>query len=220
MQPDRKQPDDWQQPSAQPSQAPYAAVPADPSSRPAPVVTLTSDVSSQPTAAAETPQKPMSSTQTPPSPDEPVRWQAHEYIYRDKNPLWFVVFVVVMVGLMAFSIFVIQSITFTILIPVMAVALLVYTRRPPRVLDYTVSQKGLHINDRLYPFTDFKGFGVIREGKEYSVMLIPIKRFRLGVSVYFPEETGEAIVDMLGTHLPMQELHLDLVDQLIRKLRI
>jgi hypothetical protein len=125
-----------------------------------------------------------------------------------------------MLVLMAFSIFVIQSITFTILIPVMAVALVVYTRRPPRLLDYTLSQKGLHINDRLYPFTDFKGFGVIRDGKEYSVMLIPTKRFKLGVSVYFPKEAGEAIVDMLGAHLPMQELRLDLVDKLIRKLRI
>jgi hypothetical protein len=96
----------------------------------------------------------------------------------------------------------------------------VYVNRPPRVIDYTLSRKGLHINDRLYPFAEFKGFGVIHDGKEYSVLLLPVKRFKPGVSVYFPEAAGEAIVDMLGARLPMQELHLDIVDQIIRKLRI
>ncbi|HEU5122034.1 MAG TPA: hypothetical protein VFT59_04250, partial [Candidatus Saccharimonadales bacterium] len=160
---------------------------------------------------------------TPPSAspeEEPVRWQAHEYIHHEKNALWFVLFALVVVGLVLLAIFVIKSITFAILIPVMAAALLVYSHRPPRVLNYTLSRQGLHINDRLYPFSQFKGFGVIRDGEEYSVMLIPTKRFQPGVSVYFPEEAGEAIVDMLGARLPMQELHLDAVDKLIRKLRI
>jgi hypothetical protein len=113
-----------------------------------------------------------------------------------------------------------QSITFAILVPVMAAALIVYSRRPPRVLDYTLSRQGLHVNDRLYSFAEFKGFGVIHDGDEYSIMLIPTKRFKPGVYVYFPEDAGEAIVDMLAARLPMQELHMDLVDRVIRKLRI
>ena len=118
------------------------------------------------------------------------------------------------------AVFVIKSLTFAVLVPVMAAALLVYSHRPPRVLDYTLSRQGIHVNDRLYPFADFKAFGVIRDGAEYSIMLVPTKRFKPGVSVYFPEEAGEAIVDMLGARLPMQELHLDAVDKIVRKLRI
>jgi hypothetical protein len=213
MQPDRSQPDDWQQPNEQPAQAPYEA-PVDETQPKAPVVTLSPD-SGEP-ALQTTPVSNASNRQE----DEPVHWQAHEYIHHEKDGLWFTVFAVVVLGLMALSIFLIQSITFTILIPVMAVALVVYSQRPPRVLDYTLSSKGLYVNDRLYPFVDYKGFGVIRDGKEYSIMMIPTKRFKLGVSVYFPEEAGEAIVDLLGAHLPMQELHLDIVDKVIRKLRI
>lgn len=222
MQPDRNQQSDWQQPNDQPSQAPYEA-PDDGLAAKSPVVTLTPDTSMQ---QSETEPPTEDDTFIPKDSDlqaaeeEPVHWQANEYIHHEKDALWFVIFAVVVVGLMAFSIFVIQSISFTILIPVMAVALVVYSQRPPRLLDYTLSSKGLHINDRLYPFNEFKGFGVIRDGKEYSVMLIPIKRFRPGVSVYFPEEAGEAIVDILGTRLPMQKLNLDVVDKVIRKLRI
>ena len=189
-----------------------------PSSEPArmPVVTLTPD---QPGMAAE--QEPTPSPVVQQSPlQEPLRWQGTEYVHHEKDALWFVVFGVVVLVFMLLAILFIQSPTFTVLIPVMAAALIVYARRPPRLIDYTLSSKGLHVNDQLYPFTDFKGFGVIRDGNEYSIMLIPTKRFRLGVSIYFPEDAGEAIVDMLGARLPMREMKLDVFDRIIHKLRI
>ena len=213
MQPNRNE--TWQQPDAQTSQAPYAAIPDD-SSQTNPVVTMT------PEAAQSVPVTPVEGA-TPEgdeSAEQPVYWQATEYIQREKNSLWFILFIVITLGLMAIAIFLIQSWTFAVLIPVMATALLTYTHRPPRLLNYTLSRKGLHVNDHLYSFAEFKAFGVIRDGGEYSIMLLPIKRFRPGVSVYFPEEVGEALVDMLGARLPMRELHLDVVDKIIRKLRI
>jgi hypothetical protein len=225
---------DWQQPSSQPSQAPYAVVPEESTAR-TPVVTLEPDmpqpvttwhptdsgtavdasVVDESTNAVASPQSEALASES-----EPIRWQATEYIHHEKDATWFILFAVVVVALMVISIFVIDSITFTVLIPVMAAALLVYTRRPPRLIDYTLSQQGLYVNDHLYSFAEFKGFGVIHDKQEFSIMLIPTKRFRPGVSVYFPEEAGEAIVDMLGARLPMQELHLDMVDKLIHKLRI
>jgi hypothetical protein len=235
MQPDRN-PTDWQQPKEQPSQAPYAAnsleTPGQPEATAQPVVTLTPDpaATQQPETFAEAADEPQSPTpvpqgQNPEDEDDdeglpPVHWQAHEYIHAEKGAGWFFGFAAVVLILIAAAVFVIQSITFAILIPVMAAALIVYSHRPPRLIDYTLSKHGLHVNDRLYSFAEFKSFGVIHDGKEYSVMLVPTKRFRAGVSVYFPEEAGEAIVDMLGARLPMQELHLDLIDRLIRKLRI
>lgn len=223
MQPEQDK-SEWQQPTEQPSQAPYVAVAEEQPSH-EPVVSLTPDEfraevapSSDPHPEAVPPAEEDPKATTPE--EEPVRWQAHEYIHHEKNTLWFVLFGVVVVALILLAIFVIQSITFAVLVPVMAASLLVYSHRPPRVLSYTLSRQGLHINERLYPFSDFKGFGVIRDEGEYSVMLIPTKRFMPGVSVYFPEEAGEAIVDMLGARLPMQELHLDFIDKLVRKLRI
>lgn len=241
MQPDPEK-NEWQQPPQQPSQAPYAVPSVEAPAQqptPAPVVSLTPDQPPVPTPAAPTEvsepeaapvedlvtdpstDAPAPTQPTPTQPeDQPVHWQANEYIHHEKSPVWFVIFAVVVVLLIAAAIFLMQSITFAILVPVMAVALLVYSHRPPRVLNYTLSRQGLHINDHLYPFSQFKGFGVIHDGQEYSVMLLPTKRFQPGVSVYFPEESGEAIVDMLGVRLPMQELHLDAVDKIVRKLRI
>lgn len=234
MQPER---DTSDTPQSTPQPASFAATPS-PEGAPirTPVVTLAPESASEPRPEEMTAQPvsqvpdmtvtndaPVQSTPVAaqPTPEvQPLRWQATEYIHHEKDALWFVVFAVVVLAMMVFSILVIQSVTFTILIPVMAAALIVYTRRPPRMIDYTLSSQGLHLNDQLYPFSDFKGFGVIRDGREYSIMLLPTKRFKLGVSIYFPEEAGEAIVDALGARLPMQEMHLDAFDRIIHKLRI
>lgn len=152
--------------------------------------------------------------------EDVIRWQATEYIHHDKSPAWFAGLGMVTIAFIAIAIFLVKSITFAILIPVMAATLVVYAYRPPRVLDYTLSRHGLHTNDRLYSFGEFKSFAVMHGEEQYSILLIPTKRFQPGVSVYFPEEAGEAIVDMLAARLPMEERDIDFVDRLIRHLRI
>jgi len=166
----------------------------------------------EPETAAET------RAESPLPTQEPVQWQAPEYLHHEKNPLWYIAFGVVVIALTAAAVFLIQSWTFAVLIPVMAAALIAYSHRPPRVMDYVVSGKGLYINDTLHPFAEFKGFGVIHEESEYSLVFIPVRRFRPSLTVYFPEEKGEALVDLLGVRLPMQPLKLDAFDKIVRML--
>lgn len=182
-----------------------------------PVVTLSPDVeqlAAPPSSAV--PEQALASAELA----EPVRWQASEYVHREKDHVWFVVFVLVAITLTAVAVFVIKSLTFAILVPVMAAALFLYTRRPPRVLDYTLGRHGLYINDQLFPFGDFKSFALLRGFDQYSIMLVPVKRFKPAISINFPEEAGEAIVDMLAARLPMREMQPDVVDRIIQKLHL
>lgn len=149
-----------------------------------------------------------------------LRWQATEYIHHERTGLWYAALGLVVVVFIALAIFVFNSITFAILIPVMLVALVVYVRRPPSILNYTLSRKGLHINDRLYTYDQFKAFGVITHEGAHSVVLLPRKRFQVSQTVYFPEEVGESLVDMIAARLPMQEVELDAIDKLLKRLRI
>jgi len=153
--------------------------------------------------------------------EEPVRWSANEYIHEEKNVLWFILFGLVAIALIATDIFWMKSYTFSALVVVMAVAIVVYSRRPPRIVDYTLSgDQGLYVGDDLHHFSEFKAFGLIKDAEHYSIMLIPVKRFAPGVSVYFPADAGEKIVDILGARLPMKQLKLDAIDIIIRKLRL
>ncbi len=162
---------------------------------------------------------PLAPEDTPDNP--PVTWTAQEYVHLERSPLWFVAFLFVVLGLIAVDVFLLKSWTFSALVIVMAVALIIYIRRPPRMLTYALSPaQGLYVGERLYHFDEFKSFGLIQDGPHYSVLLIPRKRFAPGVSVYFPDEAGERIVDILGQQLPMENLKLDVVDIIVRKLRL
>jgi len=129
-------------------------------------------------------------------------------------------FVLVTLGLIALAVYVIKSPSFAVLIPVMAATLVIYTRRPPRMLDYMLSRHGLYINDQLFAFGEFKSFALIHGLEQYSIMLVPVRRFKPAITINFPEEVGEAIVDTLAARLPMREVQPDLVDRIIRKLHL
>jgi hypothetical protein len=148
-----------------------------------------------------------------------VNWEAQEYVTHDKNAGWYVGLAVVGLGLSALAVWLGQW-TFLALVIVSIVAVIVYSSRPPRMLHYSLSSKGLSEGNRLYDFEQFKAFGVLRDDKRFSVVLTPRKRFSPRVTIYFPEAQGEQIVDMFGARLPMEEVKLDLLDKLVKFLRI
>lgn len=151
-------------------------------------------------------------------PQEGIQWEASEYIHHEKGVLWFVVLGAITVVLGGVAIW-LQAWTFLALLLVMVIALVVYANRPPRTLHYSLSQNGLTIDNRQYQYEEFKAFGIQHDGAFYSVVLIPTKRFMPAVNMFFDEKDGEEIVDILGSHLPMQKMEPDMLDQLFKKLR-
>ena len=123
-----------------------------------------------------------------------ISWEAEEYIVRDKNTWWYVGLIAVGLLFSALAIW-LQAWTFLAVIILSVVALIVYAMRPPRVLHYSLSNKGLSEGDKLYDYDEFKAFGILREGSNFAIVLTPRKRFSPRVTVYFPEMKGEAIVD-------------------------
>lgn len=152
--------------------------------------------------------------------EQTFQWQAPEYLSDTKVPMWYIGFWFVVVLLMVVAAWLIKSWTFVVLIPVMAAALTIYTHRPARSMQYVVSAKGLYINEQIHPLEEFRGFGVLQEDAMPALLFTPIKRFRPAITVYFPAEIGEQLVDFLGVRIPMQEAKLDAFDKLVRKLHL
>lgn len=147
-----------------------------------------------------------------------IEWRASEYITKEKGHIWFILFGVAVLILLSIAIFLMKDILFSILIVVMGVAIVVFARRPAHEMTYQLNNEGLSVNGKFFPFNNFRAFGILREGGMYSVSLLPVKRFSPSVDVYFPPENGEAIVDILGARLPMEELKPDVIDKITDKL--
>ncbi|MBR3329332.1 hypothetical protein IKG29_02270 [Candidatus Saccharibacteria bacterium] len=150
---------------------------------------------------------------------EKISWQAEEYIVRDHDIWWYIGLFTVGTGLSVLAVF-LNWWTFLILVILSIIAILVSIFRPPRKIQYYLDKNGLTEGTKLHKYEDFKAFGILKEGSHYSAVLIPKKRFGFSVKVYFPEGSGEAIVDSLGAHLPMEEVKLDILDKLVNFLRI
>ena len=149
-----------------------------------------------------------------------VRWQGPEHLYSERSMMWYAALALATLIMMAIAYFAFNSLTFTILLPVMAVALGVYAHRPPEIIDYTLTRKGLYVRDRLMLYDQFKSFDVVTINNVHHIALIPRKRFQLGQDIYFPEESGEKIVDMLAARLPMKEVKPDFIDRILAKLHL
>lgn len=147
-----------------------------------------------------------------------VSWEAAESIHHEKGANWFIGLGAAAVVLIGLSIW-LQAWTFTALVVVMVVAIVFLAKRPPQVMHYQLTASGLQINDNHYAFRDFRAFGVVQDEAMYYISLIPIKRFMPAIEVYFPQEHGEQIVDVLGAHIPMQTIKPDAVDRVMRRLR-
>ncbi|MBR0467924.1 hypothetical protein IJJ53_03425 [Candidatus Saccharibacteria bacterium] len=148
-----------------------------------------------------------------------VSWEATEYIERDHNTWWYIGLFAVGIGLCVLSFF-LQWWSFIALVIVCIIAILVTSLRPPRKIQYSLDQNGLTEGGKLYKYEDFRAFGILKEGSHFSAVLIPKKRFAIQAKVYFPGDSGEAIVDALGARLPMEEVKLDFLDKIVNFLRI
>ena len=150
---------------------------------------------------------------------ESISWQAEEYIVRDRNTWWYIGLFVVGIALSVLAFF-LKWWTFLALVILSVITILTSTFRPPRKIKYTLNNDGLKEGNNLHKYEDFKAFGILKDGSNFSAVLIPKKRFGLSVKVYFPEGSGEAIVDALGSRLPMEEVKLDFLDKIVNFLRI
>ena len=148
-----------------------------------------------------------------------VKWEAEEYITHDKNAGWYIGLAIVGLALVALSVW-LQWWTFTALIVLCVISLLIYVLRPPRKIKYSVDAKGLTEGEKTYYFDDYRAFGILQDDTNFAIVMMPRKRFSPAVTVYFPQEKGEEIVDVFGAKLQMEEVKLDLIDKIVRKLRI
>jgi hypothetical protein len=152
-------------------------------------------------------------------PEEPAfSWQASEFVHHTKGPGWYftlVIAVAVLVAAAALLHYWLEVGAFL----VMAVAVVVYARKPPRVLMYELAPGGVTIDGKSFPYTEFRSFGVLPEEEWHTIDLEPTKRFRPRMSIlYGPDDVG-SVVGHLELHLPRVDRKPDVVERLTQYLR-
>ncbi len=151
--------------------------------------------------------------------DNVVTWEASEYINHQKSMNWYLSLTGATLLLGAILYLLVRDIFSLVVLLVMYIAIIVYARREPRVLRYSISGDGVSIGDKHFDYDQLRSFSAIQESGIPSVILTPTQRFMPPVSIYFAPADSENIVGELSKFLPNEQINLNPVDRAMLKLR-
>lgn len=129
-----------------------------------------------------------------------IQWHSFEFHYHEKDEAWPVLVIMGAVIISAIALWQ-RNLLFVIFTVVAAGLMLVWGRRKPRRLMFALDAKGLHIDDRIYPFHDFSSFALYED----TLLMHPKSRIRPLFSIIIPREKGNAIREYLLAFLPEVE---------------
>jgi len=148
-----------------------------------------------------------------------INWTASEYVAHDKNMGWYALVVLVSGVVAAVVYFITRDFVSTGVMIVLGLAFAAFGARKPQVLEYSIDAVGIQIGPKHYPFTMFRTFSLLEEDAVHSILLMPLQRFNLPITVYYDPANEDGIIEALSIHLPHEDRRLSPIDNLMRKIR-
>jgi hypothetical protein len=213
-----------QPPAPAPAQQPAPPVIPEAPAQPAPVPQAAAPVPADPVSAPEQalqPEEPQYLANAATDNDDPdsISWTASEFVAHDKTSEWYMLLGLGTVAAAGLMYVLTKDFVSVGVIVLAAVIFGIYGAHKPRQLQYRVDPRGVTIGDKTYGYNEFRTFSVIPEGAFSSIVLMPLKRFAVAISIYYAPQDEEKIVELLSQQLPYEQRRRDAVDSLMRKVR-
>ncbi len=151
---------------------------------------------------------------------EEISWTAVEFVEHNKSSLWFLVLAAIGVG-MAVGIYFLTDGDWIAAVIVLALAVIfgVGATRKPRTLDYKLDDSGITVDKKLFNYEYFSHFTVVQEGSVESILLTPVRRWSVPLSLYFSPEAADKIIDTLSAYVPFERHDPSYVDKFLHRIR-
>lgn len=146
-------------------------------------------------------------------------WEALEFgETRDRTAGWYWGVGVLLVAFVAYSVY--QGEWLRVAVAVMiAVVLFLMLRMKPRAFSHALTEEGVLVGEKLYPYGKYKAFGVVMGMEGSKLVVIPSQRLSPGLSLQLGGADVEQIRAIMTRFLPEQEMEEDVVDKMNRWFR-
>ena len=142
-----------------------------------------------------------------------ISWDAHEHIHTEKNNDWYWAVGIITITAAALS-FIFNNIIFGILILVSAFALVVHASKKPRIIHVEINDRGIIINDILYPFLTLESFWIDAHERPAKILIKSHKTFMPYITIHIDEVDPEQVRDILLNYIAETE-HSEPISQKI-----
>lgn len=147
-----------------------------------------------------------------------LRWQAYEYVYQPKTADWYWALWIIVAAIATTSVL-LDNAMLALLIAIAGVALTILSKRPPRIVEFEVNEKGVVGHGSLYLHNSLESFWVQRFGEGEPRLLIKSRK-KLMPLIVFPlgDVTVEEARQAMLPHLQEEQLSEPLTQMILEYL--
>ncbi len=147
-----------------------------------------------------------------------LTWQAAEYTHHAKGASWYLLLIGAAAVLGVILVLMRQWLSLAVVVS-MTAALGVYGNRQPHDLTYSLSDKGVSVGPKFFPYHEFRSFSLDPDPERPAFELDPNRRFMPRLTILLDAEHAAVVAQILEAHLPREEHAPDWVDRWTHKLK-
>jgi hypothetical protein len=140
--------------------------------------------------------------------DNRIRWTGYEFEYKEKTNDWFWAVGIIIISISIIS-FIYENAIFGLFILLAGAMALMTAKKPPRLIDYELTEKGLLINDKTYSHLDFRAFWVTEDKYSAPKLLLRANKIVnpiLVITIETDYVDAEAVRDFLLDYIPEEKM--------------
>lgn len=146
------------------------------------------------------------STEKSTSMRKPITWTGHEHTHFERNSEWFwALGLIAVAGAVTALLF--DNLLFAIIILIISFVLAIFAAKKPDELDFAVTQRGVRINEKLYPYKSLESFGIDEFSQHHHPKLVLKPKSTLSQDIIIPldEVDADEVHDFLLDFLPEED---------------
>jgi len=135
-----------------------------------------------------------------------VSWEAPQHSHTDKSSDWYFAFVIIVIAVVVSAIL-FGNPLFALVLAVGGLVLLIAVARRPSIVTYSISVRGVKIDDEFYPFSELLAYYIDEEDiKGPQLLLLSKRTFMPYIIMTLPEDYIDDVEDIIREKLPEEQL--------------
>lgn len=152
--------------------------------------------------------------------DSVINWEMDEFLERKRGLSWYLLSAAAAIFLSVASFLIIGDIIAPISILVMSIIVALYSFKKPERKKYSLTVLGLKVGSRLYDYSSFRTFSLIKENGIAALYLITNERFLPPLVIYLPRNKDRYIIKRLSHYIAYTPSGLPWTDRFMQYLRL
>jgi hypothetical protein len=145
-----------------------------------------------------------------------ISWRAPEHHYVEKTNDWYWA-VGIIAGTMAALAFIFGNVIFGIFIIVATFTLLLHSSKRPRIIECSINDRGVVVDDILYPFLSLESFWIDAHQRPAQILIKSQKFFMPYIVVHIDEINPESVRTVLLKYIAETEHSEPITQKLLER---